>query len=101
MQTLNGRHHDTTGSARFADPEKQISTSNDKSTTITATESHGASSGYAASTAGLTHKVQNRKAERLLLFKLDILVIPLAMLLYLSAYLDRGERTRQRSMILQ
>lgn len=48
------------------------------------------STGYAASTAGLDHKHQNAVSERKLLFKLDILILPLCMMLYLSAYLDRG-----------
>ncbi|KAJ7778849.1 major facilitator superfamily domain-containing protein [Mycena maculata] len=48
------------------------------------------SSAYAASTAGLDHRSEYTKAERRLLFKLDIIILPLAALLYLSAYLDRG-----------
>ncbi|KAL7411142.1 major facilitator superfamily domain-containing protein [Mrakia frigida] len=42
------------------------------------------SSAYAELTA------ENRKAERRLVRKLDVLILPLAVLLYLSAYLDRG-----------
>ena len=48
------------------------------------------SSRYAASAAGLDHKHQNKVAERKLLFKLDVILLPLCMVLYLSAYLDRG-----------
>lgn len=46
--------------------------------------------GYASSVLGENHKAEHSKAVRKVLFKLDILIIPLALLLYLSAYLDRG-----------
>ncbi|KAJ7176139.1 major facilitator superfamily domain-containing protein [Mycena crocata] len=61
----------------------------------------GGSSAYANSTAGIDHKVESRKAERKLLFKLDILILPLAVLLYLSAYLDRGNLGNARLQGLQ
>ena len=85
----------TAPSARFAEPandnEKvEISEMEKASGGLALTESQRSSSGYAASTAGLDHKAENAKAERKLVFKLDILILPLAMLLYLSAYLDRG-----------
>lgn len=48
------------------------------------------SSRYAASAAGLDHKHQIAVAERKLLLKLDLILLPLCMVLYLSAYLDRG-----------
>ncbi|KAL8291709.1 hypothetical protein RQP46_001967 [Phenoliferia psychrophenolica] len=54
------------------------------------TDTEKGSTAYASSTTGEDHRVESAKAERRLLFKLDILIMPLAVLLYLSAYLDRG-----------
>lgn len=80
----------TTPNARFAESEKvDVSEVEKASTGLALTESQR-STGYAVSTAGLDHKHETSKAERKLVFKLDILILPLAMLLYLSAYLDRG-----------
>jgi hypothetical protein len=91
-------HTDTArnGTTRFADPEKQhqevLKTERDP--TLAPIESQTGSSRYASSEAGLTHKKQTWVAERKLLLKLDVVVLPLAMLLYLSAYLDRGTSVR-------
>lgn len=48
------------------------------------------SGAYAGSVIGQTLSDENKKAERKLLLKLDVVILPLAMLLYLAAYLDRG-----------
>lgn len=45
---------------------------------------------YAESESGLLYKKEHKKAERKLLMKLDVAILPFAVLLYLSAYLDRG-----------
>ncbi|KAK4698779.1 hypothetical protein P7C70_g7490, partial [Phenoliferia sp. Uapishka_3] len=81
--------------ARFAADVREDTVSKDNEMKPTLTNTTNATdtekgSGYASSTTGLDHRVQTSKAERRLLFKLDILIIPLAVLLYLSAYLDRG-----------
>jgi hypothetical protein len=85
---------DITPSARFADlhdnEKPELSEMEKASGQLALTESQRSSAGYANSTAGLDHKQEISKAERKLVFKLDILILPLAMLLYLSAYLDRG-----------
>ncbi|BGP45152.1 hypothetical protein JCM10450v2_000969 [Rhodotorula kratochvilovae] len=57
--------------------------------TTTTTEKAG-SSKYADSTIGLEHVKASKANERKLVRKLDVLILPLAVLLYLSAYLDRG-----------
>jgi hypothetical protein len=72
---------------RFATDKAEVNEL-EKGSTLAPTASQR-STGYAASTAGLDHKSETSKAERKLLFKLDILILPLAMLLYLSAYLVR------------
>ncbi|KAJ7467457.1 major facilitator superfamily domain-containing protein [Mycena latifolia] len=59
------------------------------------------SSAYSSSTTGLEASAESGKAERRLLFKLDILILPLAVLLYLSAYLDRGNLGNARLQGLQ
>ncbi|KAJ7027053.1 hypothetical protein C8F04DRAFT_100053 [Mycena alexandri] len=59
------------------------------------------SSAYAASTTGHGHRIESHTAELRLLFKLDILILPLAVLLYLSAYLDRGNLGNARLQGLQ
>ncbi|KAJ7662827.1 major facilitator superfamily domain-containing protein [Mycena polygramma] len=59
------------------------------------------SSAYAVSTTGIDHHIESKKAERRLLFKLDIIILPLAVLLYLSAYLDRGNLGNARLQGLQ
>ncbi|KAI5479118.1 high-affinity nicotinic acid transporter [Pseudohyphozyma bogoriensis] len=56
---------------------------------------------YAGSESGLTHKKENEKAVRRLLRKQDVLIMPLAALLYLSAYLDRGNLGNARLQGLQ
>ncbi|KAK4684243.1 MFS transporter, ACS family, pantothenate transporter, partial [Tremellales sp. Uapishka_1] len=53
-------------------------------------------SSYAQSETGLTHKSETHKAERKLLLKLDAAILPFAVLLYLSAYLDRGNLANAR-----
>lgn len=58
--------------------------------TITHDTEKGTSIAYASSETGLAHKVESAKAERKLIFKQDIVILPLAALVYLSAYLDRG-----------
>lgn len=63
--------HVETTSAITADPEK-------------------ASTGSAASDIGSQHTRSTSKEERRILFKLDRVILPLTALLYLSAYLDRG-----------
>ncbi|GAA5988271.1 hypothetical protein JCM10908_002144 [Rhodotorula pacifica] len=57
--------------------------------TTNASEKAG-SSRYAESESGLAHVKASKAAERKLVRKLDVLILPLAILLYLSAYLDRG-----------
>ncbi|POY70839.1 hypothetical protein BMF94_6252 [Rhodotorula taiwanensis] len=69
--------------ARFADGQSLAEY------TTTTSEKAG-SSRYAESDAGLEHVRASKAAERKLVRKLDVLIMPLAMLLYLSAYLDRG-----------
>ncbi|GAA5924395.1 uncharacterized protein JCM15063_005628 [Sporobolomyces koalae] len=69
--------------ARFAD-----STSLNAATTRDSEKA--GSSRYAASTAGLDHHEASKKEERKLVRKMDCVILPLAVLLYLSAYLDRG-----------
>ena len=72
--------------ARFTDgedTEKQDTSMMEKGSTLAPTSSNKSSDYYANSTAGLDHKQENWKAERKLLFKLDILILPLAMMLYL------------------
>ncbi|WVQ82750.1 hypothetical protein IAT38_004882 [Cryptococcus sp. DSM 104549] len=51
---------------------------------------------YAGSESGLVHKNERKKAERKLLWKLDLAILPFAVLLYLSAYLDRGNLANAR-----
>ncbi|GFZ45527.1 hypothetical protein JCM24511_03253 [Saitozyma sp. JCM 24511] len=53
-------------------------------------------SGYAPSIAGDVHRAETAKAERKLLLKLDLAILPFAVLLYLSAYLDRGNLANAR-----
>ncbi|KAJ7342937.1 major facilitator superfamily domain-containing protein [Mycena albidolilacea] len=70
-------------------------------TNTTGTDAEKGSTSYAASTTGLDHKIETSRAERRLLFKLDIVILPLAVLLYLSAYLDRGNLGNARLQGLQ
>ncbi|GAA5880205.1 hypothetical protein JCM3774_006085 [Rhodotorula dairenensis] len=72
-----------TRGARFADGQSLAEY------TTTASEKAG-SSRYADSESGLEHVKASKAAERKLVRKLDVLILPLAILLYLSAYLDRG-----------
>ncbi|WRT64333.1 uncharacterized protein IL334_001265 [Kwoniella shivajii] len=60
-----------------------------------------ASTRYANSDTGLVLKEENKKAERKLLIKLDCAILPFAVLLYLSAYLDRGNLANARLQGLQ
>ncbi|GAA5968251.1 hypothetical protein JCM8115_006170 [Rhodotorula mucilaginosa] len=69
--------------ARFADGQSLAEY------TTNASEKAG-SSRYAGSESGLEHVKASKTAERKLVRKLDVLILPLAILLYLSAYLDRG-----------
>ncbi|GAA5991558.1 hypothetical protein JCM10908_005762 [Rhodotorula pacifica] len=71
----------TTG-ARFADGQSL-------SEFTTNASEKGGSSGYASSTIGLDHAEVSKHAEKRLVRKLDRLILPLAVLLYLSANLDR------------
>ncbi|WWD17699.1 hypothetical protein CI109_102140 [Kwoniella shandongensis] len=70
-------------------------------TTGTTTDPEKASTRYAESDTGLVFREENRKAERKLLAKLDIAILPFAVLLYLSAYLDRGNLANARLQGLQ
>ncbi|KAM0751708.1 MFS general substrate transporter [Meredithblackwellia eburnea MCA 4105] len=90
------QHHERQG-ARFAD-DGATAEAGDIHPTITnvTQDTEKASTGYANSTTGLDHRVESSKAERRLLWKLDILIIPLAALLYLAAYLDRGNLANAR-----
>ncbi|OWZ39201.1 high-affinity nicotinic acid transporter [Cryptococcus neoformans C23] len=56
---------------------------------------------YAESESGLLYKKEHKKAERKLLMKLDVAILPFAVLLYLSAYLDRGNLANARLQGLQ
>ncbi|KAJ7146696.1 MFS general substrate transporter [Mycena epipterygia] len=62
--------------------------------------SEGAAEKGSSDDASTIPEIQS-KAERRLLFKLDILILPLAVLLYLSAYLDRGNLGNARLQGLQ
>ncbi|GAA5861871.1 hypothetical protein JCM1840_006860 [Sporobolomyces johnsonii] len=69
--------------ARFTDAESlALATTRDS-------EKAG-SSKYASSVAGLEHAKASKSAERRLVRKLDCVILPMAVFLYLSAYLDRG-----------
>ncbi|KAJ7738997.1 major facilitator superfamily domain-containing protein [Mycena metata] len=88
--------------ARFADDSKQTEGGPIRKTVTNTTNGDTEKgSSYAASTTGLDHRVETTKAERRLLFKLDIIILPLAVLLYLSAYLDRGNLGNARLQGLQ
>ncbi|GAA5892237.1 hypothetical protein JCM8208_001489 [Rhodotorula glutinis] len=65
--------------------------------TTTNTEKAG-SSKYADSTIGLEHVKAAKASERKLVRKLDAVILPLAVLLYLSAYLDRGNLGNSKIM---
>lgn len=56
------------------------------------TDSQPSSSKYGSSTAGEDAFQPSQKADRRLTMKLDILIVPVSIMLYLSAYLDRGEK---------
>ncbi|KAJ7826789.1 major facilitator superfamily domain-containing protein [Mycena olivaceomarginata] len=70
-------------------------------TNTTGTDAEKGSTSYAASTTGLDHKIESNKVERRLLFKLDIVILPLAVLLYLSAYLDRSNNRGLQATVLR
>ncbi|WVQ66264.1 uncharacterized protein L199_004443 [Kwoniella botswanensis] len=70
-------------------------------TTAAGTETEKGSTRYASSETGLAFKDENKKAERKLLMKLDVAILPFAVLLYLSAYLDRGNLANARLQGLQ
>ncbi|GAA6005448.1 hypothetical protein JCM10207_002985 [Rhodosporidiobolus poonsookiae] len=86
-ETQEIQHRETapaaTGGARFVDGASL------SDYTTTDTEKAG-SSKYASSTIGLEHAAAKDKDVRKLVRKLDLVILPLAVLLYLSAYLDRG-----------
>ncbi|OXG87344.1 hypothetical protein C346_03237 [Cryptococcus neoformans D17-1] len=65
------------------------------------TDVEARSSKYADSDAGLVHKKELKKAERRLLWKLDAAILPFATLIYLGAYLDRGNIANARLQGLQ
>ncbi|KAK7033278.1 major facilitator superfamily domain-containing protein [Favolaschia claudopus] len=69
----------------------------DANSTTTGKESNS----YAASTAGVDHREESRKAERRFVLKLDLLFLPLMSLIYLSAYLDRSNLGNARLQGLQ
>ncbi|GAA5870519.1 hypothetical protein JCM16303_001509 [Sporobolomyces ruberrimus] len=70
------------GGARFADSSSLAA--------ATTRDSEKGSSRYAASTTGIAHVENAKQIERKLVRKLDLVILPMAVLLYLSAYLDRG-----------
>lgn len=80
-------HAENTG-ARFALPEDDEQLRN--TVTMDTEKGTDASSAYANSTIGLEMRAERKKSERKLLLKLDVVILPLAFFLYLSAYLDRG-----------
>ncbi|GAA5832322.1 hypothetical protein JCM3766R1_002381 [Sporobolomyces carnicolor] len=67
----------------------------------TTRDSEKGSSRYASSTTGLEHVEANKKLERKLVRKLDCVILPMAVLLYLSAYLDRGNLGSSKLMGLE
>ncbi|KAL8291700.1 hypothetical protein RQP46_001958 [Phenoliferia psychrophenolica] len=85
--------------ARFAEDSSGMGGMHPTITNGTDTEK--GSTGYASSTTGEDHRIETAKAERRLLLKLEVLIIPLAALLYLSAYLDRGNLGNARLQGLQ
>lgn len=68
---------------RFAD-------SSSLATATTRDSEKAGSSRYASSTIGLEHQEASKKLEQKLVRKQDAVILPMAVLLYLSAYLDRG-----------
>lgn len=79
---------------RFADGESLAGY------TTTTSEKAG-SSKYASSETGLEHVKASKAAERKLVRKLDAVILPMAVLLYLSAYLDRGAMGNAKLMGLE
>ncbi|BGO98287.1 putative High-affinity nicotinic acid transporter (putative) [Rhodotorula toruloides] len=79
---------------RFADGESLAGY------TTTTSEKAG-SSRYASSETGLEHVKASKTAERRLVRKLDVVILPMAVLLYLSAYLDRGAMGNAKLMGLE
>lgn len=79
---------------RFADGESLAGF------TTTTSEKAG-SSRYASSETGLEHVKASKAAERRLVRKLDVVILPMAVLLYLSAYLDRGAMGNAKLMGLE
>ncbi|BGP29184.1 hypothetical protein JCM10296v2_000922 [Rhodotorula toruloides] len=79
---------------RFADGESLAGL------TTTTSEKAG-SSRYASSETGLEHVKASKAAERRLVRKLDAVILPMAVLLYLSAYLDRGAMGNAKLMGLE
>ncbi|WVF70301.1 hypothetical protein IAT40_005090 [Kwoniella sp. CBS 6097] len=67
----------------------------------TGADTEKGSTRYAGSDTGLVLREENKKAERRLLLKLDCAILPFAVLLYLSAYLDRGNLANARLQGLQ
>ncbi|GAA5832308.1 hypothetical protein JCM3766R1_002376 [Sporobolomyces carnicolor] len=74
------------------------------SSSLAAATTHDSEKGfsrYASSTTGLEHVEANKKLERKLVRKLDCVILPMAVLLYLSAYLDRGSIGSSKLMGLE
>lgn len=101
-------------SKRVAMSEKPTTVHGDDNLSMAPTTEGGdkGSSRYADSEAGVTHKSELAKAERRLVMKLgmstvlsvltlDAGILPFAVLLYLSAYLDRGNLANARLQGLQ
>ncbi|KDE03411.1 hypothetical protein MVLG_06077 [Microbotryum lychnidis-dioicae p1A1 Lamole] len=65
------------------------------------TEKGTANSSYADSAAGVELRAERHKRERRLVCKQDFVILPLAVFLYLSAYLDRGNMGSARLQGLQ
>ncbi|KAH8799261.1 MFS general substrate transporter [Flagelloscypha sp. PMI_526] len=70
------------------DTEKQQTRFEEAASTTAGDTEKG--SAYANSTTGLDHQKGLKEQERRILRKLDVVILPLTALLYLSAYLDRG-----------
>lgn len=78
-------------SARKAVPEEeQMAEARFETTSATTEDPEKVSTGDAASESELQDIKATLKEERRILFKLDRVILPLTALLYLSAYLDRG-----------
>ncbi|WVO16886.1 hypothetical protein L204_104572 [Cryptococcus depauperatus] len=85
----------------YAETDKQAPLHPTATRTTEGADTEKGSTGYAGSESGLVHKKELKKAERKLLTKLDVAILPFAVLLYLSAYLDRGNLANARLQGLQ